>query len=323
MDPLTAIRNRARWVFHRVTATAFVNELLPGAGKRVHSYFRLLRLDKPIGIWLLLWPVLWALWISSEGHPDQHVFLVFMICTVLTRSAGCAINDFADRKIDPHVARTKDRPLAKGEIDPREAVMLSIALGLMALGLALTLNQLTWLLALGAAFLLLTYPLMKRFFALPQVYLGAAFTWSVPMVFAAHTNTVPRIAWLLFMAGVLWTTAYDTMYAMVDREDDKKIGVRSSAILFGDADRFIIGVMHLMVLLALWFVGSELKLGLWYRLGLVVAAMCALYQQVLIRERRPVDCLHAFLNANYFGMSVFIGIGLDFLFRVPQVGSTG
>jgi 4-hydroxybenzoate polyprenyltransferase len=316
MDPLTALTSRARWLFHRVTATTLFTDVLPGAGGRARSYLRLLRLDKPIGIWLLLWPVLWALWLSSAGKPNEHIFLVFVIGTVLTRSAGCAINDYADRKIDPLVARTHDRPLAKGDIDPAEAIMLSVALGLAALGLALTLNTLTWLLALGAAFLLLTYPLMKRFFALPQVYLGAAFTWSVPMAFAAHTNSVPRVAWLMFIAGVLWTTAYDTMYAMVDREDDRKIGVRSSAILFGDADRFLIGVMQLMALLALWFVGSELKLGLWYRLGLAAAAMCALHQQFLIRERKPEDCLHAFLNSNYFGMSVFVGIGLDFLFKV-------
>jgi 4-hydroxybenzoate polyprenyltransferase len=318
MDPLIAIRDRARWLFHRVTASALFTDLLPGAGGRVRSYARLLRLDKPIGIWLLLWPVLWALWISSQGRPDQHIFLVFIIGTVLTRSAGCAINDFADRKIDPLVARTKDRPLAKGEIDPKEAVLLSIALGLIALGLAFTLNPLTWLLALGGAFLLLTYPLMKRVFALPQLYLGAAFTWSVPMAFAAHTNAVPRVAWLMFMAGILWTMAYDTMYAMVDREDDRKIGVRSSAILFGDADRFIIGVMQSMALLALWFVGQEAELGLWYRLGLVAAALSAVYQQMLIRERKPEDCFHAFLNSNYFGMAIFIGISLDFLFRVPK-----
>jgi 4-hydroxybenzoate polyprenyltransferase len=320
MDPLTTFTNRARWLFHRVTATTLFTDVLPGASGRARSYMRLLRLDKPIGIWLLLWPVLWALWLASEGKPTEHIFLVFVIGTVLTRSAGCAINDYADRKIDPLVARTKDRPLAKGEIDPGEAIMLSIALGLAALGLTLTLNTLTWLLALGGAFLLLTYPLMKRFFALPQVYLGAAFTWGVPMAFAAETNAVPRVAWLMFMAGVLWTTAYDTMYAMVDREDDLKIGVRSSAVLFGDADRFIIGVMQLMALLALWFVGSELKLGLWFRLGLVGAGMCALHQQLLIRERKPADCFHAFLNSNYFGMSVFIGIFLDFLFRVPEAG---
>jgi 4-hydroxybenzoate polyprenyltransferase len=318
MDPLTALTSRARWLFHRVTASTLFTDVLPGAGGRARSYLRLLRLDKPIGIWLLLWPVLWALWLSSAGKPNEHIFLVFVIGTVLTRCAGCAINDYADRKIDPLVARTQDRPLAKGDIDPAEAIMLSIALGLAALGLALTLNTLTWLLALGAAFLLLTYPLMKRFFALPQVYLGAAFTWSVPMAFAAHTNSVPRVAWLMFIAGVLWTTAYDTMYAMVDREDDRKIGVRSSAILFGDADRFLIGVMQLMALLALWFVGSEMKLGLWYRLGLAGAAMCALHQQFLIRERKPEDCFHAFLNSNYFGMSVFVGIGLDFLFRVTE-----
>ena len=316
MHPLITLRDRARWLFHRFTATALMTDLLPGAGGRMLAYAQLLRLNKPIGIWLLLWPVLWALWIASEGKPSEHIFLVFIAGTVLTRSAGCAINDFADRKIDPQVARTRDRPLARGAIEPREAVILSIALGLVALGLAFTLNQLTWVLALGGGFLLLTYPLMKRFFPLPQVYLGAAFTWGVPMAFAASVGAVPRTAWLMFMAGVLWTTAYDTMYAMVDREDDLKVGIRSSAILFGDADRFIIGVMQLMALLALWFVGSELQLGSWYQLGLASAALVALYQQFLIRERKPEACFRAFLNSNYFGMSIFIGIGLHFLFRV-------
>jgi 4-hydroxybenzoate polyprenyltransferase len=316
MHPLIALRDRARWLFHRFTATAFMTDLLPGAGTRVRSYARLLRLDKPIGIWLLLWPVLWALWIASDGHPDEHVFLVFVLGAVLTRSAGCAINDYADRKIDGQVARTKDRPLATGEIDPREAVVLSLALGLIALGLAFTLNPLTWLMAIGGALLLLTYPFMKRFFPLPQVYLGAAFTWSVPMAFAAQENAIPRIAWLMFMAGVLWTTAYDTMYAMVDRDDDRKLGVRSSAILFGDAECVIIGAMQFMALLALWFVGSALELSLWYDLGLAVAAIIAVYQQFLIRERKPEDCFRAFLHSNYFGMAVFVGIGLHFLFDV-------
>jgi 4-hydroxybenzoate polyprenyltransferase len=182
--------------------------------------------------------------------------------------------------------------------------------------LAFTLNPLTWLMAIGGALLLLTYPLMKRFFPLPQVYLGAAFTWSVPMAFAAQTGAIPRIAWLMFMAGVLWTTAYDTIYAMVDREDDIKLGVRSTAILFGDAECSIIGAMQFMALLALWFVGSELQLSLWYDLGLAVAAIVAVYQQFLIRERKPEDCFRAFLNSNYFGMAVFVGIGLHFLFRV-------
>ncbi|MBB6093114.1 4-hydroxybenzoate polyprenyltransferase [Povalibacter uvarum] len=307
--------SRVRWLGHRIGSTILFAEVLPAAGLRAKAYARLLRLDKPIGIWLLLWPVLWALWLSSAGKPDPHVFLVFVLGTVLTRSAGCAINDYADRNFDGHVQRTRDRPLVTGQLDPLEALALCFSLGLIAIGLVLTLDQLTQKMALVGAALLVTYPFMKRFFPLPQFYLGAAFTWSVPMAYAAHTGTTPRMAWLLFIAGLLWTMAYDTMYAMVDREDDRKLGIRSSALLFGDADRFIIGVMQLMTLYALWLAGRELELSLWYGLGLAVAAIFALYQQYLIRERKPEDCFKAFLNNNYFGMSIFIGIALEYTFR--------
>jgi 4-hydroxybenzoate polyprenyltransferase len=282
---------------------------------KTRAYASLTRLDRPIGIWLLLWPTLWALWLSSEGRPDQHVFVVFVLGVVLTRSAGCAINDFADRKYDGQVQRTRNRPLVTGQIDPIEAIAVCFGLGMIALGIALTLNRLAQIFALIGGALVLTYPFFKRFFPLPQFYLGAAFTWSVPMAYAAQTGVVPRTAWVLFIAGVLWTMAYDTMYAMVDREDDLKIGIRSSAILFGDADRFIVGIMQLMTLLALWLVGREMKLGFWYGLGLAIAAMFALYEQFLIRARKPDDCLRAFLNNNYFGMSVFAGIALEFVFR--------
>jgi 4-hydroxybenzoate polyprenyltransferase len=313
--PFVSLRDRLRWFGHRLTTTALATDVLPGVAARARSYAQLVRLDRPIGIWLLLWPVLWALWLASEGRPDPHVFIVFVLGVVLTRSAGCAINDFADRNFDGHVRRTRDRPLVTGQIEPLEAVALCAGLGLIALGLVLTLNRLTQLLALIGGLLVVTYPFMKRFFPLPQFYLGAAFTWSVPMAFAAQTGAVPRLAWLLFLAGVLWTMAYDTMYAMVDREDDRKLGIRSSAILFGDADRFIIGIIQLMTLFALWLAGRELELGLWYGLGLAIAAMFALYQQFLIRERKPEDCLRAFLNNNYFGMAVFVGIALEYTFR--------
>lgn len=315
MNAPASFSDRLRWLGHRIGSTIFVAEVLPAVGSRAKAYARLLRLDKPIGIWLLLWPVLWALWLSSGGKPDPHVFLVFVLGTVLTRSAGCAINDFADRDFDGHVGRTRDRPLVTGEVDPIEALALCISLGLIALGLVLTLDRLTQLMALGGAVLLMTYPFMKRFFPMPQLYLGAAFTWSVPMAYAAHTGAVPRMAWLLFIAGLLWTMAYDTMYAMVDREDDRKLGIRSTALLFGDADRFIVGVMQLMTLFALWLAGRELELGLWYGGGLAVAAMFALYQQYLIRERQPQDCFKAFLNNNYFGMAIFVGIALEFVFK--------
>ncbi|HEX4972818.1 MAG TPA: 4-hydroxybenzoate octaprenyltransferase [Steroidobacteraceae bacterium] len=314
--PAHSMRNRLRWFGHKLATTAFVTEVLPGAAAKARAYAQLTRLDRPIGIWLLLWPVLWALWLSSEGRPDSHVFIVFVIGVVLTRSAGCAMNDFADRNFDRHVARTRNRPLVTGQVDPVEALALCAGFGMIALGLAMTLNRLAQLFTLGGAVLVLTYPFMKRFFPIPQAYLGIAFTWSVPMAFVAHTGTMPsRLAWVLFLAGLLWTMAYDTMYAMADREDDRKLGIRSSAILFGDADRFIVGVMQLMSLLALWLVGHDLKLGLWYGLGLAVAAIFALYEQLLIRERQPERCIRAFLNNNYFGMSVFIGIALDHLFR--------
>ena len=314
--PAHSMRNRLRWFGHKLATTVFVTEVLPGVAAKARAYAQLTRLDRPIGIWLLLWPVLWALWLSSKGRPDPHVFIVFVIGVVLTRSAGCAMNDFADRNFDRHVARTRNRPLVTGQVDPVEALALCAGFGLIALGLAMTLNRLTQLFTLAGAVLVLTYPFMKRFFPIPQFYLGVAFTWSVPMAFVAHTGALPpRLAWVLFLAGLLWTMAYDTMYAMADREDDRKLGIHSSAILFGDADRFIVGAMQLMSLLALWLVGRELKLGLWYGLGLACAAIFALYEQLLIRERKPEQCVRAFLNNNYFGMSVFIGIALDYLFR--------
>lgn len=310
------VRDRMRWLGHKIATTALVTEILPGAGAKMRAYAALTRLNKPIGIYLLLWPVLWALWLSSNGHPDPHVFIVFVLGTILTRSSGCAINDFADRKFDGHVKRTKDRPLVTGAVDPIEAIAICGGLGLVALGLALTLNQLTQLLTLVGGVLVITYPFFKRFFPLPQLYLGVAFTWSVPMAFAAQTGVFPsRIAIVMFLAGLAWTIAYDTMYAMVDREDDKKIGIRSSALLFGDADRFIIGILQLMALLAMWLIGKEMELGLWYGLGVACAAMFALYQQFLIRQRKPEDCFRAFLNNNYFGMSIFIGIALEYVFK--------
>ena len=315
MSSPATLRNRLRWLGHRISATPLFTETLPSIGAKMRAYAQLMRLNRPIGIWLLLWPVMWALWLSSNGRPDPHVFVVFVLGVVLTRSAGCAINDFADRNFDGHVQRTRDRPLVTGQLQPSDAVILCIALGAIAFGLVMTLNQLTQLLALAGAFLVMTYPFLKRFFPLPQFYLGAAFTWSVPMAFAAQTGTVPRLAWLLFIAGLLWTMAYDTMYAMVDREDDRKLGIRSSAILFGDADRFIVGVMQLMSLFALWLAGRELELGLWYRVGLAGAAVFALYEQILIRHRKPEKCFQAFLNNNYFGMSIFIGIALEYLWK--------
>ena len=279
---------------------------------RAYQYALLMRLDKPIGVFLLLWPTCWALWIAGEGSPDTGVTLVFVLGVVLMRSAGCVINDYADRDFDPHVKRTEQRPIAAGKVTPKEALILFAVLCLLAFALVLTMNWLTIGLSVIGAVLAAVYPYTKRHTYLPQVFLGLAFGWAVPMVFAAQTGTVPAVAWLLLMATVLWATAYDTMYAMVDRADDLKIGVRSTAILFGDADRVIIGIIQALLLLTLWIVGNKVELGLYYNLGLLVAAGLAAYQQYLIRDRDPRGCFQAFLNNHWFGAVVFVGLVLDY-----------
>ena len=284
-------------------------------GQQAYEYLRLMRFDRPIGIWLLMWPTLWALWISSNGAPDQNIFIVLVLGTIIMRSAGCVMNDYADRNIDPRVKRTQDRPLATGAVTPIEALVLFAGLGLIAIGLVLTLNRLTQGLAVIGALVTLIYPFMKRFIATPQVIMGVAFAWGVPMAFAAQTNSTPRAAWLLFLAALLWAVVYDTMYAMVDREDDVRIGVKSTAILFADADRFIVMVMQLMFLGCLYLVGEASELGVWYRVGLLGAACLALYQQYLIRHREPAACFQAFLNNRHLGAVVFAGIFLEFTFR--------
>ncbi len=277
------------------------------------QYALLIRLDRPIGILLLLWPTLWALWIAAEGLPDPLVLFVFISGVVLMRSAGCAINDYADRDIDPHVERTRNRPVAAGRISPREALAVFVLLSLSAFALVLLMNKLTIMMAFVGAALAASYPFMKRFHYLPQVHLGAAFGWSVPMAYAAQINATPPVAWLLFIATVLWATAYDTMYAMADREDDLKIGVKSTAILFGDADRIIIGMIQGLLLVDLLLVGRRAELGLYYYLGLIIAAGFAVYQQWLIKDRDPGRCFRAFLNNNYFGMAVFGGLLLHYV----------
>jgi 4-hydroxybenzoate polyprenyltransferase len=235
--------------------------------------------------------------------------------TFVMRSAGCVMNDFADREFDPHVRRTADRPLARQSVSTAEALALFAVLGLIALALVIPLNRPTQVLALIGGVLAVTYPFLKRFFSLPQAYLGLAFSWSVPMAFAAQTGELPLVAWVLFLAGVLWTTAYDTMYAMVDREDDLVIGIRSSAILFGRADRLVIGVLQAGALAGLGLAGSLAHLGHWYWAGLAVAATFAVYQQWLIKDREPAACFRAFLNNNLLGLAVFAGLALDYLFR--------
>ncbi len=285
------------------------------AFSRLREYARLMRIDRPIGIWLLLWPVLWALWIAASGRPDERLFVIFVVGTFVMRSAGCVINDFADREYDPHVRRTADRPLARQSVSTAEALALFAVLGLIALALLIPLNRPTQVLALIGGVLAVTYPFLKRFFSLPQAYLGAAFGWSVPMVFAAQTGSVPPQAWVLFLSVVLWTTAYDTIYAMVDREDDLVIGIRSSAILFGRADRAIVAVLQAAALAGLAVVGLMNSLGRWYWYGLLVAAALAAHQQWLIRDRDPDRCFRAFLGNNLFGLAVFAGLALDYLFR--------
>lgn len=283
--------------------------------QRLHAYIQLIRLDRPIGIYLVLWPTLWALWVAAGGVPSTLVLVVFLAGVILMRSAGCAINDYADRKIDPHVSRTVNRPLASGRIRPVEALMVFVVLSLTAFSLVLLMNRLTILLSLPAVLLAASYPFMKRYTHLPQAYLGVAFGWAVPMAFAAETGTVPIASWLLFFATVFWALAYDTMYAITDREDDLMIGVKSTAILFGRYDRFAIGVMQAAVLAILLLAGVNFGLGPLYYAGLAIAACFSLYQQYLIRDRDPALSFRAFLNNHYFGMAVFVGIFLDYLIR--------
>jgi len=272
-----------------------------------------MRLNRPVGIYLLLWPTLWALWIAGEGHPDLLVVFVFVSGVVLMRSAGCVINDYADREFDPHVERSRDRPIAAGRVKPKEALALFAVLCLGAFGLVLLMNELTIWLSLAGVILAASYPFMKRYTHLPQVYLGAAFGWAVPMAFAAQTGSVPKLAWLLFVATVLWATVYDTMYGMVDREDDIKIGIKSTAVLFGEADRTIIAIIQLLFLGALLLIGQAADLGGYYYFGVLLAAALSIYQQYLIRNREPEYCFQAFLNNNWLGAAVFSGLVLHYL----------
>jgi len=279
---------------------------------RLKQYYLLTRLNKPIGIFLLLWPTLWALWIASEGKPDLLVLFVFIIGVVLMRSAGCVINDYADRKIDPQVSRTRMRPIASGMVKPKEALKLFVVLCVAAFALVLLMNKLTIYLSFAGAALAAIYPFMKRITHLPQVVLGMAFGWSIPMAFAAQTGSLPKIAWLLFVVNIVWSVAYDTMYAMADKEDDLKAGVKSTAILFDDMDKILVGILQAIVLFGLYLLGEQLQLGLAFNLSLLVAAAFAIYQQILIKDRIPQRCIQAFLNNNWFGLTIFVGIVLHY-----------
>jgi 4-hydroxybenzoate polyprenyltransferase len=288
---------------------------LQAIARKLDNYEKLMRLDKPIGTLLLLWPTLWALWLAVRGMPQWRILIVFLVGTVLMRSVGVVVNDYADRNFDPHVARTKERPLATGLVGPNEALALAGVLGLMAFALVLTLNRLTVALSFAGAFLAVSYPFTKRFFAIPQAYLGIAFGFGIPMAYAAQLERVPAVAWVLLLANIFWTIAYDTEYAMVDRDDDRKIGIRTSAILFGRFDVAAVMLSHAAFLALLAGIGWHMHLAWPYYVGLAGAAVLIGYQYTLIRGREPGRCFQAFLNNNWVGGAVFAGIALALLLK--------
>lgn len=280
---------------------------------RIKTYAQLMRLDKPIGILLLLWPMLWGLWFAAQGLPDAQILVIFVLGTVLMRSAGCVINDYADRKIDPHVERTKNRPMAAGRVSSKEALLLAAGLSICAFLLILPLNQLTILLSVPALFLAASYPFTKRFFAMPQAYLGIAFSFGIPMAFAAQTDSLPPIIWVLMLANLFWVIAYDTEYAIVDKPDDLKIGIQTSAITFGRFDVLGVMVCHACFIAIMLIIGQTQQMNWAYYAGLSVATGLIAYQYTLIRHRDRVLCFKAFLHNNWVGMTVFTGIALDFV----------
>lgn len=287
---------------------------------RAFDFIQLMRLDRPIGIYLLLWPTLWALWVAAEGVPSWGNLLIFVSGVVLMRSAGCVINDYADRHFDGHVTRTHQRPLVRGRVSEREALGLFAGLLLLSLLLVLCTNLATLYLSFGALALAACYPFMKRHTYYPQVVLGAAYSWGIPMAFMAETGEVPLAAWLLYFANLLWTVAYDTYYAMTDREDDLQIGVKSTAILFGDADRAIILTLQGLALFCLLLAGAQFKLGLAFHGGLLVAALCFVWEFWQTRSREPQACFQAFLHNHWAGLAILLGLVADYAGRVPAAG---
>ena len=286
--------------------------------ERLPHYWQLIRGDRPVGTLLLLWPTAWALWLAAEGLPPLRIFVIFMLGVWLTRSAGCVINDYADRWLDPQVARTRSRPLATGAVSPREALGVFAAMMLAAFALVLFTNRLTIALSVVAVLLAASYPFLKRYTYLPQAYLGLAFGWGIPMAFAAIQGTVPPLAWLLFLGNLLWTTGYDTWYAMVDREDDLRAGAKSTAILFGDADLIAQGILYGGFVVTMFLLGQRAELGVNYLVGLAVATGFIAWQFVVARDRRPENCFRAFLANQWVGLIMFVGIFLDFAIR-PNV----
>lgn len=283
--------------------------------ERIYQYLLLTRFHRPIGILLLLWPTLWALWFAGNGKPQPFLIVIFILGTALMRAAGCAINDYADRNFDPFVERTKDRPVANGKVTPREALGVFTVLALLSFALVLLTNPLTIKLSIIGVILAASYPFTKRYTNLPQFYLGLAFGWAIPMAFAASTGDVPNLAWIIFFSALLWAVAYDTLYAMVDREDDLKIGVKSTAILFGHYDKLAVLIAHILTIGLLVIAGHQTGRNYLYFLGLTIAAGLAIYQQWLIKNREPRACFKAFLNNHWFGMFIFIGLLLDYFFQ--------
>ncbi|WP_075259562.1 4-hydroxybenzoate octaprenyltransferase [Herbaspirillum camelliae] len=282
---------------------------------RLRLYALLVRAHKPIGILLLLWPTLIALWLATGGVPDWRILVIYIVGTVLMRSAGCAINDYADRDFDRHVKRTEQRPLTSGKIKSWEALMVAGVLALVSFLLILPLNALTLQLSVAAVIIAGTYPYFKRFFAIPQAYLGIAFGFGIPMGFASVTGTVPLAAWVLLVANIFWAVAYDTEYAMVDRDDDLKIGIKTSAITFGRYDVAAVMLCYAVALALIWMVGLQYGLGLWFSVGMLVACGFAVYHYTLIRERDRMRCFAAFNNNNWLGAAIFAGVALDYLMR--------
>jgi len=292
-----------------------ISALLPrGVITQLRNYAKLMRVDKPVGFWLLLWPVLWALWLAGEGHPDQGLFVVFVLGVFIMRSAGCVLNDFVDRNIDPYVERTRTRPIASGAVAPFEALVLFAALGLIAIGLATMLNRQAQLLAVVGAALTVAYPFVKRVLSIPQFVLGAAFGWAVPMAFAAQAGETTQLAWLVFGIALVWAVIYDTFYAMVDRKDDIKIGAKSTAILFGDVDLFVIAGLQALMLVGLIFAGYRAALGPWFFAAVGAAACLMAYHLWLARDRQPAGCFAAFMHNHIIGLVIFVGIVLHYTF---------
>lgn len=281
--------------------------------ERLHQYYLLMRMDRPIGTFLLLWPTLWAVWIAADGIPNASIVIIFSLGVFIMRSAGCVINDYADREVDMHIARTRNRPITSGRVSAKEALVLFVVSVLIAFALVLLLNSYTIALSFVALLLAAIYPFMKRYTYFPQIILGMAFSWAIPMAFAAQLNSIPTLAWLLYFVTILWIVAYDTMYAMADREEDLKIGVKSTAIIFAENDRLIIALLQSAFLLGMVLVGTMIQAGLYFYLGILVAGLFSSWQQYLMKEREKKACFQAFLNNNWVGMSIFVGLLLDYL----------